>query len=97
MPMSIYGEPSSGTKTVTKTVTKTQAQPQTQTQVRPQAQIQQPQQADIQLLNDFVTRNTNILTQLQEQMNKSKAEQRLTLLKEEIELKMATLTRSAGR
>ena len=75
--MSIYGEPSCGTKT--------------------QAQIQQPHQADIQLLNDFVIRNTSILTQLQEQMNKSKAEQRLKLLKEEIEMKTANFTRSVAK
>lgn len=60
-------------------------------------QNHQPHQSDIQLLNDFVNRNTSILTQLLEQMNKSKAEQRLLLLKEEIEMKTANFTRSVAK
>jgi len=48
--------------------------------------------ADIRLINDYVTRNTNILKQLEDSMNKDKAEERLSLLKKEINMKIATIS-----
>ena len=66
----------------------TQTQTQTQIQTKTIVLGTPRQNPNIKLLQEYVQRNTSILTQLESNNNKNKADERLNLLTSEIRLKI---------
>ena len=84
MSVPIYGFPRRAEASIRKTITTSTTQ------------SQQPS-APLRIMSEYVVRNTNILKQLDDQMNKDKALDRLNLLKDEIALKLESITRTGSK